>query len=214
MDILVLGAGGHIGTAVTQELLTGHSVTALTHQQYDVNRPRWPIGEITQPASLDAVICCVGHCPAGGFANAVARPLSQYNDFELMSGINMHIIGPFNVFQQVLTLLRSGACFVFMSSAATRLLQMPRDKRPPALNIYPHLAVMAAEDALIEGMRMDPAVIDRDIKIHKIMPPAIGDSPFHRGGPKLPTTVTTEEVVRAICSCLPARNHQDVNMVP
>ncbi|MFA6415034.1 MAG: hypothetical protein WC217_02615 [Candidatus Paceibacterota bacterium] len=167
--------------------------------------------------SVDAAIYCVGHCPPGGSLEAVSQPLSRYSPIKLQQEIGWHILGPFNVFQEFLPIVRDGGHFVFMSSAITRILQMPPITRPP-IHPYHHIAVIVAEDALIEGMRMDPEVAKRGIKIHKIMPPAISDSPFHKTesdiGPRPPITVTTGEVVKAITKSLLALSHEDVLMLP
>jgi NAD(P)-dependent dehydrogenase (short-subunit alcohol dehydrogenase family) len=213
MDILIFGAAGHIGSAVSKKLYDNNVVLAPTKNRHDV---AFDDNEFDlELKSVGAVIYCVGHCPPSGFLDAIKYPLSQYSPEELDREIGMHILGPFKVFQQFLPAIRDGGHFVFMSSATTRILQMPRDERPP-IHIYHHLAAIAAEDALIEGMRMDPEVKKRDIKIQRIVPPAIGDSPFHQveGGPKLPVTVTTAEVVDAIIGSLSAQSHQDVLMVP
>lgn len=212
---IVFGAHGHVGSAVSSRLIeAGEDVSKVGKSDWELGTS-WRschIGE-TNLKSFDAAIYCVGHCPPGGFWEAVRYPLSQLSFSGLNQEVALHVTGPVQVFQDFLPAVRSGGCFVFMSSSATRLLQMPRDKRPP-INIYHHLAVIAAEDALIEGMRMDPEVKQRGIKIHRIAPAAIGDSPFHSGGPKLPVTVTTAEVVGAIVKSLDAEDHQDVVMVP
>ena len=217
MRFIVLGAAGHIGSAVSRSLskpLGGHNVSAWPRSDYDVIKK---FGRATMPSSkcVDAVIYCVGHCPSGGFPDAVSQPLSQYSPIRLQQEIAAHITGPFNVFQEFLPAMRDGGHLVFMSSAITRILQMSLAARPP-IHPYPHCAAIEAENALIEGMRADPETVARGIKIHKIVPPAIIDSPFHRGTsePKPPVTVTTDEVVLAIMKSLLALRHEDVLMLP
>ena len=207
--IVVVGAAGHVGSAVFKRLSEmDEDVVSLDRGDYDV-----AARDILVPKSFsfDALIYCVGHCPRGGFLDAIKRPLSQYPFEWFRREIDMHIWGPFNAFQEFLPRALDNSHFVFMSSAATRLLQMPRDARPP-IHIYHHLAAIAAEDALIEGMRMDPEVKKRNIKIHRIAPPAIGDSPFHNGseGPRPPMTVTTTSVVDAIVKSLLVGDHVDL----
>lgn len=214
MEILVLGAGGHVASAVVKRLIhDGHHVHALKKGDYDVTQNY--IGNPSfQSSPIDAVIYCVGRCPPGGFLDAIKRPLSQFPLNEFNREIDMHMRGPLNVFQEFLPVMRNGGHFVFMSSAATRLLQMELSQRPP-IHIYHHLAVIAGENALIEGMRMDNEVMLRNIRVSKILPPAISDSPFHatEGGIKPQATVTTAEVVEAIVQSLSVSKNLDVLMV-
>lgn len=220
MHFIVFGAAGHIGSAVCNKLSArpgkDNTVSPWGRNIYDVAAK---YGRVYLPSSksVDAIIYCVGHCPPGGFLEAVTVPLSQYSPVKFRKEIGWHIEGPFNVFQEFLPTMRDGGHMVFMSSAITRILHMPRATRP-LFHPYHHIAVIAAEDALIEGMRMDPEVIKRGIKIHKIMPPAISDSPFHKTeidtGPRPSVTVTTDEVVAAIMKSLLAFTHEDVLLLP
>ena len=237
MKVAVIGAAGHIGKALCRRLknemmeVDAFTKTSEQSEQMDeateinprnffdvsdrVDMHNTVLDEyIRDKKMIDAVIYCVGHCLPGGFLDAIKHPMSQYPIDDLDRELDMHIRGPFNVFQEFLPFVHDGGRFVFMSSAATRLLAMPREQRPP-IHIYHHLAAIAAGDALIEGMRMDPELKKRGIMIDRIMPPAVSDSPFHQveGGPKLPVTVTTAQVVDAIVSTLIAPCHQDVMMV-
>jgi NAD(P)-dependent dehydrogenase (short-subunit alcohol dehydrogenase family) len=208
MNVVVLGADGHIGSSAVEALKKiGHDVTSLGKRDYNVAIGGYPL---IDPKAVDAVLYAVGHCPADGFKEAVRYPLSEFPPSAFMRETDSHVRGPYNVYRQFLPVLRDGGKFIFMSSAATQLLLMPRDKRPLGLNIYAHLAVIAAEDVLIEGMRMDPETASRDIRIHRIAPPAIGDSPFHKGMPPSPRAVTTSQVVAAIIGALTAETHMDV----
>ena len=242
MKVAVIGAAGNIGNALcvrlneNKEVIHAFAKNDVQMIKMVKNLPRLFIpsknrssyfdaadchdvartvrGEYGGNEKVDSVVYCVGHCPPGGFLDAIKTPLSKFSIEDFNREIDMHICGPLNVFQKFLPVVRDGGHFVFISSAATRLLTMPREQRPP-IHIYHHLAAIAAEDALIEGMRMDPEVKKRGIKIDRIMPPAISDSPFHKveGGPKLKVTVTTAQVIDAIVSSLTAVDHQDVLMI-
>ncbi len=228
MNIVVLGAAGHIGSAVARRLHgDGHTVTSLVknHDQIPrVNGRGCAVGifnvvtRLWDPCAgesslIDALIYCVGHCPLGGFKTAVNNRLWDTRD--LGRELDLHAFGVLNSYQQFLEDMQPSGHMIFMSSAATRLLGIPYEKRPP-IQIYGHLAAIAAGDALIEGMRMDPATIARGLKIHRVMPPAISDSPFHQveGGCKLPVTVTTKQVVEAIVGLLSASSHTNLSLVP
>jgi len=214
MRVIVFGAGGHVGSAVCKRLSKGNDVLAMTKRGYNVVTK---YGETRMPMTkaIDAAVFCVGHCPPGGFLKAISSPLSKFSPVEFEREMEIHVRGAFNVFQDYLSRIRDGGCFAYLSGAATRILQMPRVMRPH-IQMYPHVAMLSAMDALIEGMRMDPMVEERNIKIHLIKPPAIGDSPFHKvkGGLKLLVSVTTDEVVDAIVRSLDAESHLDILVEP
>lgn len=236
MKIVVFGAAGHVGSAVCKDFSErGHQVLALRKspsQRFPIssgsmecdhyNVASMEEGPIAQNCrkkqdQIDAIIYCVGHCPEGGFKEAIKWPLTEYPLLDLQREISMHIHGPFNVFRKFLGAVKFSGHFMFMSTAATRILEMPIEKRPP-IHIYPHLAVIAAENALIEGMRIDPETERKGVKIHKICPPRISDSPFHSAdgaipaSSKAPVSVTTDEVVGAIVRCMESPFHEDVDM--
>ncbi len=237
MRIMVFGAAGHVGSAVVNQLANdGHEVLALKKSEaqpldvpegvmvntYDVvNPPEFFLVEERGmlQGGIDAIIYCVGHCPPNGFRKAIKHPLSRFDGTDLDHEIGMHMKGPHHVFHEFLRLMNGDGHFVFMSTAATRILEMPRDKRPP-IHIYHHLAVIDGMNALIEGMRVDPEAISLGIKVHRVAPPRISDSPFHKGDEtipadsKAPMSVTTAEVVQAIAGCLQSHDHQDVVMLP
>lgn len=236
MKILVFGAAGHVGRAVCKRLINeGHDVLALRktsghitglegckNDYYDVTTGSHGLlisEHLVFKRSFDAIVYCVGHCPPGGFAEAISRPISDFPISEMEREIGMHALGPFNVFQKFLPGMKDNGRFVFLSSAATRILEMPLAERP-SIHIYHHLGVIRAQDAFIEGMRADPVVKKRGITIHKIAPPRITDSPFHStdseipAGSKSPKGVTTADVVTEIFICLisTTNEHTDKDM--
>lgn len=161
--------------------------------------------------AVDAVIYCVGHCPAGGFVEAaIKHPLSTLPLEQYQREIAIHQIGVLNVFQQMLPKMRDGGCFVFLSSAITRL----KGNFPPFLNAHHHASVISAEDWLIEGMRHDPEVKRRNIKIHRIAPAAV-DTPFHHGeGQKPPAMISVEAVVTEIIAATQSGLDVDKEILP
>lgn len=233
----VFGAAGSIGKAVVRELLADsddHSVCAFTHsycrsvniENYEERRTRLSLmivavenrddlehesnyfsGKLKgypRSTAFDGIIYTVGHCPPDGFPEAIRYPLSQLPVENYLKEIQMHQIGALNVFQVFLKNLNDGGCFLFLSSAITRL----KGQFPPFLQCYHYASAIASEDWLIEGMRNDPAVIERGIKIHRIAPAAV-DTPFHRPGPKPPRLIPMSEVVEEIVAALQSDIHVD-----
>jgi NADP-dependent 3-hydroxy acid dehydrogenase YdfG len=146
---------------------------------------------------FDGIVYAVGHCPASGFAEASNQPLSQLPLETYQREINMHQVGVLNTFQCFTPVLKDGGCFVFLSSAITRL----KGQFPPFLQAHYHASVVGAQDWLIDGMRHDPIVIDRRILIHRLAPAAVATS-FHDCEPKPPRLVPVEDVVTEVVGAL------------
>lgn len=239
MRVLVIGIG-HVGSATCLGLANaGHDVLALArtpraqaelthpkirHCSYEVIKRRSGhyLRELMKAIgpTYDAVVSCVGDCPPGGFKDAIRTPLSKLSRSVLSAELDLHPMGCLNIFQEFHWKMANHGHFVFMSTAATRILEMPLSERPP-VHIYHHLAAIAAQDALIQGMRMDPNVDVRGIKIHTVRPPRIVDSPFHQSdaglppGSTAPVGVTTQQVVEQIMFCISVGaelGHQDIDM--
>lgn len=218
---LVLGAAGSIGQEVVYRLLsTRHRVLALVREHHKVIRRELPhngaivdviedvadrealetyANNLSHLYDLDGIVYAVGHCPPNGFPGAIEHPLSQLPLDQYRREIDMHQIGVLNVFQCMRRNLKDGGCFVFISSAITRL----KGQFPPFLQAHYHASVIAAEDWLVDGMRHDPMITDHRIKVHRLAPAAV-DTPFHHGGPQppklIPISTVVEEVIQALQS--------------
>ena len=99
---------------------------------------------------------------------------------------------------------------LFMSSAITRM----KGKFPPHIHADWRASVVSAEDWLIEGMRRDPEVIERGIKIHSIAPAGVV-SPFHSGG-EIPESrlIPINNVVNAVVKVLASNKSEDIQLIP
>ncbi len=217
---LVFGAAGSIGGEIVRQLrnrefhviaairshhqeTTGRKFTQLGAQCAlidDVSDRACVLGYFRQfpDAMLDGVVYSVGHCPPNGFDDAIRYPLSQLPFDKLTAEIRMHQTGVLNVFQLMLSHVKDAGCFLFMSSAITKVSD---DQWPPFLHAHYHAGMIAAEDYLIRGMRIDPAVKSRGIKIHRIAPGAV-NTPFHHGGPFSSSAVSVDTVGNAVVEAL------------
>jgi len=220
---LVLGAAGSLGKAVVVRFLeANHSVIAVVKnesrsafvQAVDMGATKifaCDVGDRRDMAALgrqlfhrdvhlDGVIYVVGHCPPGGFADAIRHPLSQLPIDAYEEEIRMHQLGVLNAFQCMLRVVKDGGSFVYLSSAITRL----KGGFPEFLQAHYHASVVSAEDWLVDGMRHDPIVSKRGIRIHRLAPVAI-DTPFHSTGPKPSKMLKIETVVQEIISALQSK---------
>lgn len=220
---LVVGAGGTIGMEVVRRLRAEKNVViatvrysqdvtpmsmlqdmgAVVHLLDDVSNRTEVEGcmsKIALHGPLDGIIYAVGHCPPQGFAEAVRYTLSMLPLETMSKEVDMYQMGPLNVFQVFLKHLRSDGCFLFISSAITRLAD---EKWPPFLQAHYHAAAMSAYDWLIRGMRFDERVQARAIKVHRLAPAAV-DTPFHDcdGFPKPPVLIPVETVVGEVVKAL------------
>lgn len=218
---LVFGAAGSIGQEIVRQLIAaghgviatvrGHNLTVennltlsrasvkLVENVADRKALMMYANDLRNICVLDGIIYAIGHCPPNGFEDAIKYPLSQLPLEKYKSEIDMHQIGVLNVFQCMSQNLKDGGCFVFISSAITRL----KGQFPSFLQAHYHASVISAEDYLIDGMRHDPMIAERKIMVHRIAPTAV-DTHFHREGPKppklIPITTVAEEIIGALQS--------------
>ena len=220
MRYLIFGAEGHIGRAITAKLHDeGHYVIVCPRGINPTLRGNmmdavWDVSDRNEMARyaeiykkrnhLDGIIYAVGHCPPNGFVDATKFPLSKLPLAIYEKEIEMHQLGVLNVFQLMLSHVEVGGCFLFLLSAITRM----KGKFPPNIHADYHASVIAAEDWLIDGMRHDPAVQKRNIKIHRLAPAAV-DTPFHHGGLKLPRFIPISDVANEAVLALESTKHID-----
>ena len=228
--VLVLGARGSVGRQTVAWLAkAGHKVIAAARFNRE-GEPQVgeellqlgaelvvPLAEVSDPMEMselaayvseaggvDAVVYAVGHCPAGGFKPAVSRPLSKFPLEELERECAMHILGPKVALDAFLDCMTRGGCFIFISSAITRM----RGKLPVGAHAEYHGASISAMNWLIDGMRKDPEVREWGVKIHRLAPGAL-DTPFHdKNGPG-PALLPVGFLVDAIRACLEATDNVD-----
>lgn len=214
----MFGAAGSIGSVVTKNLHSaGHKVIACVRTRNrdcidELKRQGITLEILVNVAKTDAVKDCaqtlgspfdgiiyaVGHCPPGGFQDAVGAPLKELSVERYEAEVGMHQLGVLNVFQCFAPLVTKGGCFVFLSSAITRL----KNNVPAGMHLEYHAGVVEAGDWLIRGMRKDPFVLERGIKIHRIAPAAV-DTPFHEAtmGPRLiPVDVVARTIIHVLKS--------------
>jgi len=228
---IVFGAGGSIGSAIVGHLRGGgHWVVSSPRKKNDQpgavpenysqgvikvmedvsNRKLLDLyaRDLSKDKRFDGVIYAVGHCPPNGFPDAIKYPLSQLPLDEYQREVDMHQFGALNVFQSMIPYMKDGGLFLFITSAITRF-----EVLPPFLHAYHHTSVIAAEDWLIRGMRADPTVVGRNIKIHRIAPSAINTA-FHHAGPKPPKLLQIADVAGAVMEAIESDVNVDRVMLP
>lgn len=194
-NVLVVGGSGFIGGAIATALeaegckvfRTSSTAGKEKCARLDVR----DLGSIEATAmgfeaakvQLDAIIYAVGNCPKGGFAEELGKRLTDIDPAELQKNLDLHVTGFLNVVQGLLPCLKDGGHIIVLSSSVTRLNNESAYKVPRFLTIGHYAAAISAKDALIGWLRKDQQILERDIKIDRLAPPAV-DSPFHEGTPK------------------------------
>lgn len=223
---LVLGAAGSVGRSLVPKLAAyGHRVIASVrsrHRQAEQEFLRYGAlvhaiedvanrdimedysRNLAELYKLNGIIYAVGHCPPNGFQEANRFPLSQLSLEVYEQEIRMHQIGLLNVFQCLMNNLERGGCFIFISSAITRL----RGNFPDFLRTHYHASVIDAGHWLVEGMRHDPAINERRIKIHELAPGAL-DTAFHSENPESLKRIPVDQVADAIMLALTSVHNID-----
>lgn len=236
---VVFGGSGAIGSAIVDALLAAkYSVIAVardtaklmtTRDSCRSGRP-FVNGDInvTSRASIDdfcgqafykpnrkaaLVVFTVGNCPPYGFAEEIGTPMAAFSSGRLRIEFEREVLGCHNVMQQMLPCLEDGGAMVIVGSRITRILEIPREARPPKLHAYHHIAAVLAKKAIIEGYRMSPEVVARKIRVQWVAPPAV-DTPFHAGEPKPPVMVSREMVAEAVVKAAENLETVDVNVGP
>lgn len=227
--VLIIVAAGSIGSELSRELNNGgyhvipvvreHHRTAIavmfekqgmTPYFLEDAADRTQIETLANAiGKVDAVIYLVGHCPPMGFSEAIRYPLSELPKETLINEVNMHMVGPFNVFQCLLDNLNRGGCFIFIASAITRL----KGNFPPFLHAHHYAAAISAKDWLVEGMRHDLATKKREILVHRIAPEAVDTGFHHRGKIQPQAMLPLKRVVGEIRSALKSATEVDKELL-
>ncbi len=154
-------------------------------------------------SGLDGYVYCVGQCPPQGFDREVSRPLTQLLPKALEWEIDRHAVGLVQAHSYLVAheLLRRGGRVVVIGSAITRLEE---STCPPWLNSWHYLAANAAKEALVRGLRHNPATRHWELRIHYLAFGAV-NTPFHHGCEHKPPAMlevdeVVEEVLAALCS--------------
>lgn len=227
-NVLVVGGSGFIGGAIAKALEEeGCKVfsTSRSGKNGFINLDEIKSGkngfirlDVTIPATieitrlimneeavkLDAIVYAVGDCPKGGFVKELGKRLTDINPAELQKNLDLHVTGLLNVVQGLLPCLKDGGHIIVMSSSVTRLNNEPAFRVPRFLTIGHYAAAISAKDALIGWLRKDQQIVERDIKIDRLAPPAV-DSPFHEGTPKEfspPALLPVAKIVEAVMYAL------------
>lgn len=208
-SILIIGAGGFIGSAISEGLRTQNGRRGLLFGTsssgkfgllaLDVTK-RGSIGALTAwmdeqknpPMRFDAVVYAAGHCPPGGYMAERSACDSDPRIAELYaSGLSRAIAG-------LLSHIADNGRIVVMSHA------IPDREASVSRGVYG--GAKDSHDAMIYTLREDERNIGaRGIRVHRIAPWAVEGSPYYEGTPEglMPTQmIPVAQVVEAVKQAL------------
>ncbi len=170
MKILLIGAGGTIGSAVKAELAQRHDVIAIGHNsgdfQVDISDSASIRKLFEQTGTFDALIC------AAGSVNFVALGEMSATDFEL--GLRDKLMGQVNLLLIGREFANDGASFTFTSGILNR---------DPIRTGASAALVNGALDAFVKAAAIE---LPRGLRINSVSPTVLVEAmgsyaPYFRG---------------------------------
>jgi NAD(P)-dependent dehydrogenase (short-subunit alcohol dehydrogenase family) len=235
--VLVFGASGSIGTAITQLLLEqDFEVVAIARDPLKLERLKnkvsspgfstHPCVDVTSPSSIDslrdefdrndtvysAIVYVVGNCPPNGFLQEVETPLSGLSETTLIENMGLYALGFHSVVRRLLARVENEGHIVAISSTITRF---KANDLPVGMHVYHYAAAKAALNMLVEGFRSDPGIRQKNIRVHLIAPGAVA-TPFHNLTPKEmtpPAFLSIRDVAEAVLAALHSKTTIDQEMI-
>ncbi|MGO2663587.1 short chain dehydrogenase [Mycetocola reblochoni] len=167
MRIIIVGASGTIGTAVT-------GLLAERHEVIGVGRSTTPAVDLGDPGSVaelfrsvgpvDGVVACTGSVPF--------KPWAELDEADYRSGIDSKLIGQITLARHAATALREGGSITLTSGVLTA------DPIPTGT------AASVANAGIEAFVRTSAGAIGRGIRINAISPGVLVESPqFHDSFP-------------------------------
>lgn len=213
-NILVIGAGGFIGSAITRRLLKEENRMSLIYGTSSSGRSGMLALDVTEKESvvaldewlvqneisLHAIVYAAGDCKRGGFMEELKIPLKDMDPSKFMRKAGTFGLGFANVITVLLPRLADNGHIVVMSSVTGT------EKPPLYLSGGLYASPKSAQELLVKWAREDTLTIQRrGIRVHRIAPGAVKGSPFYEGVEKelLPARmVPVEEVAEAIAQAI------------
>jgi NAD(P)-dependent dehydrogenase (short-subunit alcohol dehydrogenase family) len=185
MKLMLIGATGTIGTAVSAALSQRHEVVA-------VSRHTEPLRvDISSPASIRALFEAVGPIDGVICASGAARfkPLAKLDDEDFEFSLQNKLMGQVNLVREGLQRVRDGGVVVVTSGILSRL---------PAPGGGALSLVNAGIEAFVRAAALEAP---RGIRVNVVSPPWVSETLTKLGmDPKggLPASVVAQAYVRAV----------------
>jgi NAD(P)-dependent dehydrogenase (short-subunit alcohol dehydrogenase family) len=185
VKVLLIGATGTIGQAISAALSQRHEVVAASRNSGSAQV------DITQPISIRALFDAVGPVDSVIIAAGAARlkPLAQWEDEDFEFSLRNKLMGQVNVVREGLQRVRDHGVIVLTSGQASRAP-------------YPGSGIISLVNAGLEGfVRAAALEAPRGIRVNAVSPPSVSETLSKRGVDAtggLPASVVAQAYVRAV----------------
>jgi NAD(P)-dependent dehydrogenase (short-subunit alcohol dehydrogenase family) len=160
MQILVIGATGTIGSAVTEALRRkGHAVHGASRharERVDIEEPASVRALFERLGDLDAVVCCAG--------SAAFAPLAALSDDDFAHSLRSKLMGQVQVTRRAFARLRDGGSITLTSGVL-------------AFRPMPGSAAVSLVNAALEGfVRAAALEAPRGVRVNAVSPPWVAET--------------------------------------
>lgn len=214
-SILIIGAGGFIGSAISERLRKEEGRMSLLFGTSSSGRSGLLALDVTDLRSVEAlkqwlkknevklgaIIYAAGDCKPGGFYQELTTAKQDMDPAIFKKKSNIFGLGFMHVGMTLFPAMEQGGHIVVISSTNEA------EKPPYYLSDRLYGPAISAQEALISTMREDEKYLVRwrDLHIHRIAPGAVEGSPFYEGTPSemmpkrmVSVSVVAEAVVNAL----------------
>ena len=165
MKVIVIGATGIIGNAISQHLRTnGHEVIPVsrsTQPAMDLENPKSINTLFSEVGAVDAIICAAGNASFGAF--------NQLSDEDFQLGLDSKLMGQVNVCREGLRILNPNGKLILTGGIF-------------AHNPWPNTSNIAMVNAALEGFVKALALeMPDDQKVSVVHPPFVRESAISMG---------------------------------
>jgi NAD(P)-dependent dehydrogenase (short-subunit alcohol dehydrogenase family) len=185
MKVILIGATGTIGQAISTALSRRHEVVAVSRTSEPARV------DISDPTSIRALFEAVGPVDGVIVAAGAARrkPLAQFEDEDFEFSLHNKLMGQVNVVREGLQRVRDHGVIVVTSGQASR-------------SPYPGSGIISLVNAGLEGfVRAAALEAPRGIRVNAVSPPPVSETLSKAGLDStsgLPASVVAQAYVRAV----------------
>lgn len=185
MKILLIGASGHIGSAVGDRLAESHEVMAVSRSSspsVDVQDPASVAALFDHVGSVDAVVITVGAAPF--------KPLAELTPADVLAGLANKAAAQIGVVLQGIPHVTDGGSFTLTTGIVGREV------------IRTGVASAAANGAIERFVSSAAAELPRGLRINAVSPNVLAEAPgyhpFFPGFIPVPAATVAEAYVRSV----------------